>query len=339
MKMKAIIILLLFVTVFAVSNTTQVTAQDTDIPIIEEVSFTDGGATEIDTIDMVKPININAGELLVMILCSDNDGDATFFNAVDGWTKEGESGNSVCDSHIAVFYQIANGSEVNTNVTTATTANLLGWIMRLSGVDTSDAIEGSNFAASTAVGVNPQVVPSVTTFKDNTIVLYGLSFDGGDGYPMSVVSPYIEIADRTNTGSPVIAYASGTIGYRHFITSGDTGDAFVYTANVDGASYFQLAINGDIASSSTAIVETGFLNDLFYSTSIFGWFGPLMIIAVSFAILENKKYKPMGILFVIVEFLIISQYLALVEATPWYWWNIIIMLLGMILCIGQMWKR
>jgi len=339
MKKKAIVVLLLFVTLFAVSNTPQVTAQETDIPVIEEVSFTDGGATEIDTIDMVKPININAGELLVMILCSDNDGDATFFNAVDGWTKEGESGNSVCDSHIAVFYQIANGSEVNTNVTTTTTSNLLGWIMRLSGVDTSDAIEGSNFAASTAVGVNPQVVPSVTTFKDNTIVLYGLSFDGGDGYPMSVVSPYIEIADRTNTGSPVIAYASGTIGYRHFIASGDTGDAFVYTANVDGASYFQLAINGDVASTSTAIVETGFLYDLFLSTGLFGWFGPIGLIIISFIILQNRKYKPLGIFIIILESLITAYYLTLVEATPWYWWNVIIMLLGILTCIGQMWKR
>jgi len=339
MKMKAIVVLLLFVTLFAVSNTPIVSAQATDLPVIEEVSFTDGGASEIEFLEMAAPIGIVADELLILIVCSDNAQDDVYFNAIAGWTKLGESGNSVCDCHIAVFFQLANGSEIDTNVTGLVASNMLGWILRISGVDSLDIIEDSNFAASTASGVNPQIVPSITTLKDNALVLYGLAFDGGDGYPMTTVFPFIELSDRTNTGTPTEAYASGTFGYRNLANKGISGDAYIYTENVDGAAYFQLAINGDIESSSTAIVETGFLNDLFYSVSIFGWFGPLIIVAVSFAILENKKYKPMGILFVIVEFLIISQYLALVEATPWYWWNIIIMLLGMILCIGQMWKR
>jgi len=331
MRKRALVILILFVFMFAVSSsTTQVAAQETDIPLIEEVSFTDGGASEIDNIDMVKPISITAGELLVMILCADNSDDDVFFNAVEGWTKEGESGNSVCDSHIAVYYQIANGSEVNTNVTTLVPANILGWIMRLSGVDTSDPIEGSNFAASTAIGANPQVVPSVTTFKDNTIVLYGLSFDGGDGYPMSVVSPYIEIADRTNTGSPVIAYASGTIGYRHLITAGDSGDTFVYCANVDGASYFQLALNGDVPSTTDA-TTSGIWYDLFFSTTFLGYFGPFALVVIGYYLAKNERI--LGVLIAIVDILIISQYFALVGTTPDYWWQILIMIMGVFLCI------
>ena len=86
-------------------------------------------------------------------------------------------------------------------------------------------------------------------------------------------------------------------------------------------------------------MEINIFEELFLSVDIWGWFGPLAIIVVSFIILTNRKLKPLGILFIIVEFLTISIYFDLVEATPWYWWNIIIMLLGIIICIGQMWSK
>jgi hypothetical protein len=335
MQKKAIIILILFVTLFAVANTTQVTAQETDIPVIEEVSFTDGGSAEIDELELASPINIIPNELLVMIVCSDNAGDDTYFNDVSGWTKLGESGNSVCDSHIALYYQVANGSQVFTNVTGITTSNLLGWILRISGVDANDSIEASNFAASTATGTNPQIVPSITTLKDNCLILYGIAFDGGDGYPMSVVYPFVELADRTNTGTPTEAYVSGCFGYRNLPVKGVSGDAWVYTENVDGASYFQLAINGDILTTTTE--TTGFLYDLFFSTELWGYFGPLALVVVGFIVAKNEK--GLGILFIIIESIAIWTYLQLVTGTPYYWWHIIILILGVILCTFQMWKR
>jgi len=84
--------------------------------------------------------------------------------------------------------------------------------------------------------------------------------------------------------------------------------------------------------------EINWFTEIFYATDIQGWFGPLAIIGVSLIVLSDRKLKPMGILFVIVEFLITSQYLKLINETPWYWWNVILMVLGMILCIGRMWK-
>jgi len=78
------------------------------------------------------------------------------------------------------------------------------------------------------------------------------------------------------------------------------------------------------------------LEQLFYATDIYGWFGPLLVICISFIVLTNKKYKPLGIFFIIVQSLIAYQYLTLVSATPWYWWNIIIMILGIITCSGMM---
>jgi len=82
--------------------------------------------------------------------------------------------------------------------------------------------------------------------------------------------------------------------------------------------------------------DINWFSELFLSTDLWGWFGPLGLIVISFFILSNKKNKPLGIFFIILESLIITQYFALVEATPWYWWNIYIMILGIITCIGQM---
>ena len=84
--------------------------------------------------------------------------------------------------------------------------------------------------------------------------------------------------------------------------------------------------------------DINWFSEIFLSTEIWGWFGPLAIVVFSFMVLTNRKLKPLGILFIIVEFLTISVYFDLVEATPWYWWNIVILLLGIIICIGQMWK-
>jgi len=84
--------------------------------------------------------------------------------------------------------------------------------------------------------------------------------------------------------------------------------------------------------------DINWFSEIFLSTEMWGWFGPLAIIVISFMILTNRKLKPLGILFIILESLIVSEYLALVGDTPWYWWNVIIMLLGIIICIGQMWK-
>lgn len=70
--------------------------------------------------------------------------------------------------------------------------------------------------------------------------------------------------------------------------------------------------------------------ELFLSTEISGYFGPLAFVVVGFLI--TKKEKGLGILMIILYSLVIAQYLALISATPSYWWQVIILLLGVIQC-------
>ena len=78
-------------------------------------------------------------------------------------------------------------------------------------------------------------------------------------------------------------------------------------------------------------------NELFLSTEISGYFGPLALVVIGY--LLTKKEKNLGIFLIIVESLLIAQYLALIEATPDYWWQVIILLLGVILCAIQLIDR
>lgn len=82
--------------------------------------------------------------------------------------------------------------------------------------------------------------------------------------------------------------------------------------------------------------DINILEELFYSTEVWGRFGPLALVALSFILLTNRKYRPLGIFFIILQSLLAYHYLTLVAATPWYWWNTIILLLGIVICAFQM---
>lgn len=69
--------------------------------------------------------------------------------------------------------------------------------------------------------------------------------------------------------------------------------------------------------------------DLFLSTDMIGYIGPLAIVVVGYVL--AKKDKGLGLIAFIVQCLIAAQYFALVDATPAYWWHVIIILLGSIL--------
>jgi len=76
--------------------------------------------------------------------------------------------------------------------------------------------------------------------------------------------------------------------------------------------------------------DINWFSELFLSTEMWGYFGPLALVIIGIFLM--KKEKALWIFFIIVDSLVLAQYLALVEATPDYWWQIVIMILGVITC-------
>lgn len=77
------------------------------------------------------------------------------------------------------------------------------------------------------------------------------------------------------------------------------------------------------------------LSAYFLSTEIGGLVGPFALLIVGFTLMTNKKYKPLGGLWLIVELVVISQYFTLLDSDVAYWWHIIIMSLGVVVSIFQ----
>jgi hypothetical protein len=77
----------------------------------------------------------------------------------------------------------------------------------------------------------------------------------------------------------------------------------------------------------TSLIGSMFFQ-LFFGLSMWGYIGPLGLVIVGYVI--TNKEKTLGILFFVVEILVIANYLTLVSATPDYWWHTFILLIGCI---------
>ena len=80
------------------------------------------------------------------------------------------------------------------------------------------------------------------------------------------------------------------------------------------------------------------LEEVFFNTDLIGYIGPLAMVFVGWFLV--KKDKGLGVIAFIVESLFVAQYLALVEATPDYWWHIFILIFGMLYTVVfPLWDR
>ena len=77
------------------------------------------------------------------------------------------------------------------------------------------------------------------------------------------------------------------------------------------------------------------LSSYFLSTNLGGLIGPFAVLIVGFYLMSEKKYRPLGGLWIILEFVMLSQYFTLLETNVLYWWHIIILSLGVILSVFQ----
>ena len=82
--------------------------------------------------------------------------------------------------------------------------------------------------------------------------------------------------------------------------------------------------------------EINIFEELFLSLEMWGYFGPLALVVLGFLI--TKREKSLGIFFIIVDSLIIWQYLNMADYEL-YMWHAIILLLGVIQCTFRLASR
>ena len=172
-------------------------------PVLEGWIASDSAGATVTSLTLTAPSGITADELLLIIVGSDDATDTIQFSTVEtGWTKLGENANGgTSDCHVGVFYKIAGGSEGNVTIDHVSSDEIMGWYMRVSGVDTITPINTSLFGQAAANSYIIYPADSITTdVADCLLIMAGMS-DGADMLPYSISNGvgWTEI-DQHNSG-------------------------------------------------------------------------------------------------------------------------------------------
>jgi len=200
------------------------------------------------------------------------------------------------------------------------------------GVDLCFSSESDTYIADRMV---------ITIIADEDNVLNGTQVN----FTVSVIYDYDDVSfDWWNITVTVDGAFFGVFNY----SSTNFNDTDESTTNVYSVSTFnnetthvitKFAVNTETviwsAESNMTIYDDFWFYQLFLSTGIGGLIGPFALLIVGFALMTNKKYKPLGGLWIILELVVISQYFTLLESDVAYWWHIILLSLGVVVSIFQ----
>lgn len=214
------------------------------IPELRSGTQNDGGSSQSVSVIGNKPSGVEVGDTLILIVMNDAASGigVQFADDVTDWTFLGVStGGAGPSVHIGVYAKIADGTEPSTvTVTASDSANWNAYYLRISGAHETNPVTQISFGIE-ASDVSSHTIEGVTTTVDNSLIIYSLAFDGGDGFPFSVAgSDFIEIDDfQTSTATDEL---SGCFGARELPIAGASGTATVTSSVSDGSAYVQIAI-------------------------------------------------------------------------------------------------
>ena len=224
------------------------------VPVVESNQITQQASGT--SMALTEPSGLVADDVAIIIMVSDaNNPSLPVHTAPTGetFTAIDEGGDTTSDSVVSAWYRVWTGSEGTVTVNYNVDGECIAWMIRVSGCDTSDVLNGSSTpgsdnSASHAVG-------GFNTDQDDTLAFYCISGDGGDMTPYSVSGTgWSEGAEGAEGGA---AGVSGSWGTKDMASQGATGTATVSTnaSFADGAAWFQFALNGAAAGGSNTTIE------------------------------------------------------------------------------------
>lgn len=155
-------------------------------PVIESYT-TAVTASNVTSLAINKPTGVQSGDLLLIF--ATNEGATTspeFTNNLSGWTLLQNYGSDLPDTHSAIYWRIADGSEGSSfTVTSLTSTERLMWCFRISGIDTTTPINDE--AGGERGSLNTYAIPTdgtttgLTTTVADCLLLGIVSYDGADG--------------------------------------------------------------------------------------------------------------------------------------------------------------
>lgn len=209
-------------------------------PVVETYTSNNSGGDIADSVRLGKPTGVETGDLLLIIVGNDNTTPANF-STITGWTRFVHHGDGTSDCNIVCYWRIADGSESDTTQVDAYSPHeIWGWYIRVSGTNRQKPIDHSGAAYVVGSGDSHDILQATSTV-DSCLILYALSFDGGDGYPFSVSGTgwSEEAEQQSGSGNQD---ACGVWGTKEMASAGGAGTATVTSSIIDGAAAIQFAV-------------------------------------------------------------------------------------------------
>jgi hypothetical protein len=228
-------------------------------PVIEGSSTSTGGVffagANIETFDISKPTGTQEGDLLVIVVGDDEDGDVVLTSS--GWTEAASYRDTSYDTNFHVLWKVAGASEPSSytfDFNFIGSRQYYAVLFRISGVDTSNPINATDTDISSTL--NGDITVSLTTTVDNCLILTGVH-QGASAPYNSRPAGFTEEYFNDEWGSSKLVVLSGSKA-----TAGSTGNLEWDSASGSQASGFAVAIapgagGGPATITSTGAVTTG----------------------------------------------------------------------------------
>lgn len=193
----------------------------------------------------------------------------------------------------------------------------LGGTTALAGIYSKTLIEGFALGGTTSIFIIIQI-----------LLIEGFALTGG--VSLAAVFVVTLVQGFALGGTTALAVAFVVTLAQGFSLAGTISAFKVFVVElVEG---FSVGVGVDILKTvGTSLIGSLFFQ-LFLGLNMWGILGPMALVVGGY--FAMKKNVSLGVIWFIVEVVVLAQYFALVEATPEYWWNIFIILLGSLFTIA-----
>lgn len=182
------------------------------------------------------PSGVQSGDVILVVFSRDSfDPEGVLDNyswdiSTSGYVEFYYDGLNVADNTLQAYYKISDGTETSFSATTTLVRSTVCWVIRLSGVDTTDLLNDIVVGTTCGETSPPLVITECTTTVNNSMAFAFFSFDGGDGDPFTAsgtgwgTTPiYDEVADLgLSNGSGWITKTVSTAGGSSSVTISST---------------------------------------------------------------------------------------------------------------------
>ncbi|HSX36136.1 MAG TPA: hypothetical protein VLH84_04355 [Patescibacteria group bacterium] len=138
-------------------------------------------ASASSSLNLTIPATTQTGDLLVLVVGQTSFG-ATLFNAISGWTKQGEQRANTAAMTLGVYTRLAQAGDANTTVssTSINSANYCGQIRAYQNVNQTTPIDAAIVFNQAAAGTTASA-PAITTATNlaEVITFYAIPTTSG----------------------------------------------------------------------------------------------------------------------------------------------------------------